>query len=307
MRQFFRMLLLTLVLLTVALFSALTAMRLAIHGREVTIPKLVGLSPAEAERAGAASGLQVVVEREFYSADVPEGKIMTQVPPPGTKVRRGWSVRVAQSLGIQRVAIPDVTGESERAAELNLRRRGLALGSIAQASMPDAPTDRVVSQSPPANASGIAAPKINLLVSAGPEPATYVMPNLTGQPLGSATITLQDAGAADPLQPAPLRQTNQNGVLDPLGAGLLRQEQAVVLLGQCVQLVHAGSWHNPSMSQIALCVNIVPSWNGIDMDHVRGQVNSAHHFRAILLSFSLRMKAICTVCPTVPGHRSDAA
>lgn len=194
MRQFFRMLLLTLVLLTVALFSALTAMRLAIHGREVTIPKLVGLSPAEAERAGAASGLQVVVEREFYSADVPEGKIMTQVPPPGTKVRRGWSVRVAQSLGIQRVAIPDVTGESERAAELNLRRRGLALGSIAQASMPDAPTDRVVSQSPPANASGIAAPKINLLVSAGPEPATYVMPNLTGQPLGSATITLQDAG-----------------------------------------------------------------------------------------------------------------
>jgi beta-lactam-binding protein with PASTA domain len=135
-----------------------------------------------------------VVEREFYSADVPEGKIMTQMPPPGTKVRRGWSVRVAQSLGIQRVAIPDVTGESERAAELNLRRRGLALGSIAQASMPDAPTDRVVSQSPPANASGIAAPKINLLVSAGPEPATYVMPNLTGQPLGSATITLQDAG-----------------------------------------------------------------------------------------------------------------
>ena len=188
------MLLLALVLMTVALVSALTAMRLAIHGREVAIPKLVGMSPLEAERAGAASGLQVVVERQFYSADIPEGKIMTQMPPPGTKVRRGWSIRVAQSLGPQRVAIPDVMGGSERIAELNIRRRGLSLGSVAHVNLPDVPLDQVISQSPPANAGGVAAPKISLLVSAGPEPPTYVMPNLTGQPLGSAMLALQDAG-----------------------------------------------------------------------------------------------------------------
>jgi eukaryotic-like serine/threonine-protein kinase len=202
MRRFFRLVLLTLVLMTVALISALTAMRLAIHGREVTIPQVVGMSPLEAERAGAAFGLQFVVEREFYSADVPEGRIINQMPPAGTKVRRGWSIRVARSLGPQRVAIPDVTGESERAAELNIRRRGLALGSVAQinfpadlpSSLPGSSADQVVSQNPPANASGVSAPKINLLVSSGRDPATYVMPNLTGQPLGSATLALQDAG-----------------------------------------------------------------------------------------------------------------
>ena len=188
------MLLLVLVLMTVALISALTAMRLAIHGREVTIPKLVGMTPFEAERAGAASGLQVVVERQFYSADIPEGRIMTQMPPPETKVRRGWSVRVAQSLGPQRVAIPNVTGGSERVAELNIRRRGLSLGSMARLHLPGAPLDQVISQSPPANASGVSAPKISLLVSDGPEPPVYVMPNLTGQPLGSAMLALQDAG-----------------------------------------------------------------------------------------------------------------
>src|SRR6266481_1131372 len=139
MRQFFRMLLLALVLMTVALISALTAMQLAIHGREVAIPKLVGMGPSEAERAGAASGLLVVVERQFYSPDIPEGKIMTQMPPPGTKVRRGWSIRVAQSLGPQRVAVPDVTGGSERVAELNIRRRGLTLVSIVRVNLPDAP------------------------------------------------------------------------------------------------------------------------------------------------------------------------
>src|ERR1700691_6117387 len=193
MRQFFRMLLLALVLMTVALISALTAMQLAIHGREVAIPKLVGLSPSDAERAGAAAGLQVVIERQFYSPDIPEGKIMTQMPAPGTKVRRGWSVRVAQSLGRQRVAIPDVTGGSERVAELNVLRRGLSLGSVAHINL-NAPQDQVMSQSPPANASGVSAPKISLLVSDGPEPLHYVMPNLTGQPLGSAMLALQDAG-----------------------------------------------------------------------------------------------------------------
>jgi beta-lactam-binding protein with PASTA domain len=119
---------------------------------------------------------------------------MTQIPPPGTKVRRGWSIRVAQSLGPQRVAIPAVTGGSERVAELNIRRRGLSLGSVAHISLPDAPLDQVISQSPPANASGVSAPKISLLVSDGPELLVYVMPNLTGQPLGSAMLALQDAG-----------------------------------------------------------------------------------------------------------------
>jgi beta-lactam-binding protein with PASTA domain len=60
--------------------------------------------------------------------------------------------------------------------------------------LPGAPLDQVISQSPPPNASGVSAPKISLLVSDGPEPPVYVMPNLTGQPLGSAMLALQDAG-----------------------------------------------------------------------------------------------------------------
>jgi beta-lactam-binding protein with PASTA domain len=194
MRRFFRMLLLALVLLTVALVSALTAMRFAIHGREVNVPKIVGMTPIEAERAVAASGLDVVVERQFYSPDTAEGRIISQAPGDGVKVRRGWTIRVAQSLGPQRVAIPDVVGESERVAELNVRRRGLDLGSVAQVDLPDAPVDQVVSQSPPAKASGVSVPKISLLVSRGAAPAAYVMPNFVGQPLGSVTLALQDAG-----------------------------------------------------------------------------------------------------------------
>ncbi|HKN35101.1 MAG TPA: PASTA domain-containing protein [Terriglobales bacterium] len=194
MKSFFQLAMLVLVLLMVALVSALTAMRLAIHGHEVLVPKLVGMTPLEAEKAAIANGLQVGVERQYYSPNIPEGRIVSQVPAPGTKVRRGWQVRVAQSLGPQRIAIPDVTGQTPRAAEINIQRRGLDIGATALIRMPNSPADQVLSQTPPPNSSGVSAPRISLLITAAPDQPAYVMPNFVGQPLGSVTSILQSAG-----------------------------------------------------------------------------------------------------------------
>lgn len=210
MKSAFRFALLALVLVIVAMVSALTAMRFAIHGQEVTVPQLVGLGPAEAERTVAGLGLLMSIERQYYSPQIAEGKVMSQLPLPGTKVRRGWQVRVAQSLGPARVAIPDVTGQSEHAAELNIRRRGLDVASTAQVATVGIPVDQVLAQSPPANAGQVVAPKISLLVTSAAEGQAFVMPSFVGQPLGSVSRALQDAGfrlgnvsvAAPPAAPA---------------------------------------------------------------------------------------------------------
>jgi beta-lactam-binding protein with PASTA domain len=194
MKLFFRFAMMALVLVAVALVSALTAMRFAIHGQVVEMPAVVGLTPADAERAVSGLGLQIEVERQYYSPQIPEGRIMTQMPLPGTKVRRGWQVRVAESMGPQRVVIPDVTKQSERAAEWNIQRRGLEVASTAEMQLPGTPADQVLAQSPPANASEVAAPRTSLLVTVSADPPAYVMPNFVGQPLGSASRTLQDAG-----------------------------------------------------------------------------------------------------------------
>jgi len=193
-KSFLKLVLLTLVLLMVALISALTAMRVAIHGREVPVPKLIGLTPIEAERVAAANGLQVQIERRYYSSAVPEGRVMSQVPDPGEKVRRGWQLRVAESLGPQRVAIPDVMGQTSRAASINIQRRGLDIGTTAVLHVADPAPDQVLAQSPPPNASGISAPRLSLLLTAAPNPQSFVMPNFVGQPLGTVSQTLQSAG-----------------------------------------------------------------------------------------------------------------
>jgi beta-lactam-binding protein with PASTA domain len=194
MRKFFRLVLMAMILIAVGLMSALTAMRVAIHGRETTVPNFVKLTPPEAQRTAITNGLSVAMEGQFYSTDIAEGHIVSQMPPPGTRVRRGWRVRLAQSLGPQRVVIPSVIGESSRAAELNLRQRGLELGDVAQIHLPDAPADQIIAQSPPPNAVGIQSPKLNVLIAAEPEPQEFVMPNFVGRPLSETATAIEAAG-----------------------------------------------------------------------------------------------------------------
>lgn len=194
MKTFFRFVFQGLILLIVAMVSALTAMRFAIHGREVAVPDMVSKSPQEARKLAEQDGFQVEVERQYFSSAVPEGKILSQSPSAGTKVRRGWDIRLAVSLGQQRVDIPSVVGQSERAAEMNIRRRGLDLGPLAQVQLSGTPAQQVLSQSPPANASGVLAPKISLLVAAAPPSPAFVMPSFLGQTITSATPAIESAG-----------------------------------------------------------------------------------------------------------------
>ena len=194
MRGLFRLFWMALVLLVVALLSALTAMRFAIHGREVSIPDLRGKTPIEARRLADETGLAVAVERSYYSPTVPEGRVLSQMPAPGTTVRPGWEVRLALSLGPQRVAIPQVVGDSERAAAITIAQRRLELGPAASIQIPGIDPGQVMGQNPPADAADVAAPKISLLVSQASQPQAFVMPTFIGQPLGSVAVTLKSDG-----------------------------------------------------------------------------------------------------------------
>lgn len=194
MRAFFRFALLLLVLLAVALISALTAMRVAIHGREVTVPKLAGLTAAQADRAAFDHGLVPEVANQFYSDDVPEGRIISQSPEAGAIVRRGWRVQLAQSLGPRHLDVPDVVGQSERAAEINLRRRGLEMVTVAEAHISNQPQDQVIAQTPAASSADIASPKAGILLALPEDPQAFVMPSLAGRPLADAVRAIQNAG-----------------------------------------------------------------------------------------------------------------
>ncbi|HEX3103543.1 MAG TPA: PASTA domain-containing protein [Terriglobales bacterium] len=194
MRNLLRYCLMALLLLVVALVSALTTMRLAIQVREVRVPDLRTKTPAEAKRLAEQDGLAAQVESSYYSAIVPEGRVLSQTPIAGTLVRRGWQLGLALSLGPQRVTIPQVVGKSDRAAAISIAERGLQLSSTDNIQLHGAESGQVIAQDPPANATDVSAPKVSLLVAQSPSPQAFVMPSFIGQPLGSITNTLQSAG-----------------------------------------------------------------------------------------------------------------
>src|SRR6185437_10928793 len=128
----FRFLLVLLMLAGLSLLSAIFTMHFAIHGAEVTVPSFKGLTVAQATSKAAALGLNLSVENHYYSVDTPAGHIAGQSPAPGTVVRREWHVLLTESLGPQKVAVPNLIGLDQRAASIQIRRAALEVGAAAQ-------------------------------------------------------------------------------------------------------------------------------------------------------------------------------
>ncbi|HEY0162081.1 MAG TPA: PASTA domain-containing protein [Edaphobacter sp.] len=195
-RRFFNIVLGAMAMIAVAMVSTFLAMRLAIHGREVKVPRLTGMSVSEASRRTSAVGLRLQLENRFYSPNVPAGQVLAQYPVAGATVRSQWPVRITESLGSQKVAIPDLRGEGERAVSINLRRLGLELGTVGHVPSPG-PSGIVLAQTPGAGAEGVDRPRVSILISAPIEEessAGYVMPSLIGLTLSGAYVRAGAAG-----------------------------------------------------------------------------------------------------------------
>ena len=212
----------SLAMFLVALVAAFTSMRLAIHGREVDVPALSGLSDDAAADAARKLGLNLSVENRFYSAGVAPNHVLSQSPAAGSLVRRGGQIRVTESLGGQNVSVPDVTGQTERPATLMLRRLQLDLGNTAHLPAPGTP-GVVLTQSPPPNSGGVFGPRVSILV-ADPQsdaPAqAYIMPALVGLTIANANAKLSSANlhiaaATDPSYAPPPAESTPGAPTDP--------------------------------------------------------------------------------------------
>lgn len=163
--------------------SALTAMRFAIHGREVMVPSVVGKTPEEAKAILQSTGL---VLKPFgtgrFSAQVPEGHVFEQIPPQGTLLRQNRTVKVLLSLGPRRFPVPNLIGTSVRAAQLTLNQRRLTLGNTLYAHTTEGDPSTVVYQSPKPGTQEGSDPSVSVLISLGPSAQYFTMPDLIGKP-----------------------------------------------------------------------------------------------------------------------------
>jgi len=173
-----RMTLLVFILASAAFLSAITAMRIAIHGREVTMPNLVGKNVSEASKMLQSRGLVLRVADRIYS-DQAINVVLRQTPTAGLLMKVSQQAHVVLSLGQRELQIPLLEGNSLRASRVELLRQGLQVGEVSAVSMPDMPADAIVLQNPKPG-SGAATPRVDVLISQGPKETSYVMPHLVG-------------------------------------------------------------------------------------------------------------------------------
>ncbi len=173
-----RMTLLVFILASAAFLSAITAMRVAIHGREVTMPNLVGKNVSEASKMLESRGLVLRVADRIYS-DQPINVVLRQTPTAGLLMKVSQQAHVVLSLGQRQLQIPLLEGNSLRASRVELLRQGLQVGEVSAVTMPDEPADAIVLQSPKPG-TGAATPRVDVLISQGLRETSYVMPHLVG-------------------------------------------------------------------------------------------------------------------------------
>ena len=212
MEWMLRMMLLVFILASAAFLSAITAMRIAIHGREVSMPNLVGKTVTDASSELRSRGLLLSIADRIYS-EQPINTVVRQTPPPGLLMKVSQQAHVVLSLGQRALQIPSLEGNSLRVSRIELLRASLQVGEVSNLSLPDVPADTVLIQSPKPGA-GAASPRVDVLVSQGPHQDSFVMPHLMGMAAEDAVRRLESAQIQRKLNTVSAPQWPHGAVID---------------------------------------------------------------------------------------------
>lgn len=184
-----------LALLIVFLSSAVLSSRIIQKGEIVSVPDISGKTLAEAERDLARKRLLLQEKGIEFSDRYERGRIISQEPQAGSKIRTNHAVRVAVSGGSEMVDVPALVGRSLEAASKLLSENGLQRGLISQIHTGRYAAGRIIAQEPAPGGQKIkrTAP-LNFLVSQGEIEPKYLMPDLIGRKAGPSLPRLRELG-----------------------------------------------------------------------------------------------------------------
>jgi eukaryotic-like serine/threonine-protein kinase len=195
MMRIIRLILTAILFSLIIAFSAYLTVVLLIEGEEtVVVPDLVGKDVVYCLELLTDLGLDIKVKDSQYSDAVPKHHVIDQYPEPGGEIKKGRDINLYLSKGEQYLQLPDLRGGTPEEARSVLEANGLHPGIVSSTYHDRLAQNRVIAQEPQAGQMVPRTSTVNLLVSLGPRPVAYVMPDLTGIPYPSAVLLLGEAG-----------------------------------------------------------------------------------------------------------------
>ena len=151
-------------------------------GGHVAVPNIVDRPITEAALLLTERSLELGRQVQAPHPSIPKYYVIAQRPAAGRIAREGRRVNVVVSRGQDFLRAPDLAGKMLDDARREILASRFRVGSIARIPE-DLPRDLVISQDPPAGGELPDQGEIHLLVSAGSDRPSALMPDLRGIPI----------------------------------------------------------------------------------------------------------------------------
>ena len=193
------------------------------HGKNKTVPSVVGRSFDEAKKILDDNGFDVEVSDSIYSDTIPKGAVLRQVPDGNSIVKISRTVYLTINRYVPPVVeMPNLIDFSYRNAELSLKNMGLRVGDTSY--VEDFARNTVREQHyhngdiiPPGTKISQGT-SIDLVLANGGGTVTFTVPNLVGMTYADAKKFLESNGLSfSSVLPDP-------GVVDTATAYIYRQD-----------------------------------------------------------------------------------
>ncbi|CAN2192982.1 STKc_PknB_like domain containing protein [Candidatus Nanopelagicaceae bacterium] len=153
------------------------------------LPAVAGLTPEAAQNLIGKLPLVIAPLAEEFSTTVPKGYVIDSNPPTGEKVKRGTSIIIRVSKGIEQIALTSYVGKSSDQALNELQDAGFVVTST-YAYSETRLAGEVVSQKPVGGGTADKGAKVALVISKGT--AYAYIPNLFSIDEAKAVQALKD-------------------------------------------------------------------------------------------------------------------
>ena len=163
------------------------------EAKMTTIPSVVGLAEADAEKALQDKNLVVKKGDPVYSDDVEQGEVVSVSPSEGAEVKEGTTVTLVISKGNQPATVPKLTGKSQSDAEAALSQAGLS-GNATEDYSDTVEEGVIISQDTDAGKEVSKGTTIGYVVSKGPKMTVVTVPSILSFDKNAAEKKLKEAG-----------------------------------------------------------------------------------------------------------------
>ncbi len=177
--------------------SLWTTINFAVKKDVVNTPDLIGIDSEYAEKLVISMGLKYFEKEQKFDLKAEKGVVIAQNPPAGLKMKRGHTVEVSVSKGLEQLIVPNLTGHSLKKAQILLEHAKFSSGKLYKVYSERVKENVVIAQEPPAMEKRSPETKISLVVSRGEPVKYYVMPELVGLSSDMAKLVLTRIGIDD--------------------------------------------------------------------------------------------------------------